>query len=99
MNELDRFLKKWEETKSIQVLLDSRLDLPDQETVQHYLSSLSSDRQAEIIKVLGDVADAMALHLENVELEASDIRSQLDQQNQNINACLSYNKSQRPSSK
>lgn len=99
MNELDCFLAKWEETKSVQALLDSQLDLPDQETVQHHLSSLSPNRQAEVMKVLEQIAIDMALHLETAELEAAEIRSQLNQQNQNINACLSYNKSQRPSSK
>lgn len=99
MNELEDFLSKWEETKSVQALLDSKLDLPEAETVQLHLSSLPPSRQEEIKNVLEEVAAAMALHLENAEVEASELRSQINQQTQNVNACLSYNKSQRPSSK
>lgn len=92
MNDLNKFVDVWEKTGSIEEIISQHLVLPPSEEVQIYLSSLPQAEHDRIRKSLNEAMAALSSHTIEMEKEALNLKSQIDQNIQASNACLIYNK-------
>lgn len=90
MNDLSNFIKAWEESGDIAVVLEKGLTLPPADKVQTYLASLPQADHDRILQALTHAMIALEEHAANLAKDLAATKKQIDQNVKNSKASLSY---------
>ena len=92
MDTLYKFVEAWEKNGKVEAIFDANIPLPPAEEVQSYLSTLPEEERARIQYLLAQALSAFSDYADKLETEAGTLKTQIDQNVQASNACLTYNK-------
>ena len=93
MIQLEKALSEFIETRDIEKFLTSGLSL-DPEIIQPHILSLPEEQQLNVRSQLAEVMDALGAYIEQLDVEKTAIKMQIDQNLKSVQACLSYGNAQ-----
>lgn len=89
MNILNDLLAKWKENKDVEALINDGF-LENQKAIQISLDEKSETEKNDALKVLAEIATALAGHISELDVLKTEIKGQIEQNLKSAQACLSY---------
>ena len=90
MDDLRTFIKTWEESGDIAVILEKGLTLPAADKVQSYLASLPPAEHDKIRQTLTNAMIALEEYSAKLVKDLASTKTEIDQSNKTTKANLSY---------
>jgi hypothetical protein len=96
MENLKTFLKVWEETGSIEAVLEKGIALPSPNVVEAHLATLTEKEKDRLLSALSNASAALSKHIGELEKQKEETQVEIGKSLKTEQACLSYNKAGKP---
>lgn len=95
MGKISEFMKVWDETKDVSVLLDKGITLPNTDDIRTQISSLPLDEQTRIQSALSEALVQLISLTEKLEKEQAALKVQMENVGKSAEALVAYKAAER----
>lgn len=90
MNDVERFIKHWEDSKGPEDFLEKSAGLPDPKSIHAAFENLDPNEREKIEGKLKVIMDALAEYAEQMQSKMAETHQQIKDSQASAEACASY---------